>query len=209
VVAHGYQLAVAGENWHPRSRVTFAVKQGYRVTGLEVRANGDGTFEVGVKHIFLCNGEVFRARDFFDHEVQISGPPLMCPGRANPPLPTLAILKGSKPQMDVVPLISPAHHTPVVIKQGDAIYYWSPGNRHPGMVPGAPHHFFSLIDQGQTPPMACPSVKCGGGFLWEWVGVKAGDTGVALSPWCGPSREKACPQVVVLIQVRTTSRLEP
>lgn len=209
VPAQGYQLAVAGKNWNPRSRVTLALAQGDRVAGLEVRASGDGTFEVGVKHIDLCGGEAITVRDFFDHEVTVHGPRLMCPTRSNPPVPVLTILRGSTPDMAVVPLMGKTTHTTTTIKQGDVVYFWSPGSKHPAMTPRAPHYYFSLITRGQRPSPACTTVKCRPGFIWEWVGMKAGDTGVTLGPWCVPLSGHACPQVLVFIPVLITSRLEP
>ncbi len=210
VPRRGYLVAVAGRHWVPRSRITFIASMGRQVTGLEVRANGDGTFEIGLRHISLCDRDTYTARDFFDHEVRLSGPKLMCPVRLNPPIPILVIVKGIKPQMDVVPLIERGQSSLLVIKQGDAVYYWSSGWKHPSMVPRAPHRFFSLIERGTTPATTCPNLKCGKGYLWEWVGVTAGNTGITLSPWCVSKNGKVCPQdMVVLIPIRITSRLEP
>jgi hypothetical protein len=183
VSAAGFPLAIAGRGWVGASRVVFSVQEIAVAAGLQVRITRKGTFLVGLTGVSLCDRPVFLARDFSTRQAKLTGPPLGCASRANPPVPQLQLLKGKLARHQIVRIYGVQPHS-VTVHVGAEVYVWESGATRPAFVPKADPTFLWLLGEGTTPPRACPQVGCDAGFYWDYVALQAGKTLIDMSPWC-------------------------
>jgi hypothetical protein len=202
VTVPGYTVAIRGTGWRPDRRVAVSLAEWYPVVGLELRTTNAGGFVVGVKSIDLCNGDLFAASDFAGHEAHLAGPGRGCPINPLAPIPTLTVVTGKSLVAVVHHVDVPPYKHSVVMRVAQALYLREAGTSRPGFIPSAPAPFFFLLARGRTPPRACPEVECASGFLWEWVGMKTGKTGIGMNPACRPQCEIASFLIPVTIQPR-------
>ena len=184
VAVPGYRLTVLGTGWPRRDRVIFTVHAGPWVQGLELRATRNGSFRVGVNNVDLCGGATFQAQDMRGHHVSLRGPALLCASKLNPPVPTLSVLRGQAVQLHQVRLLTVSRPTNVTMRVGDELYLSEQGQGRPFFTPRADPTYLLLVAQGETSPGACSQANCNAGFYWEWIAIRAGQTGIGLSPAC-------------------------
>jgi hypothetical protein len=190
----GYRFAVAGRYWGSATKVTFSLRQGfpnheeYPVEGLVVKTAKDGTFLFGLNNIDLCNGEIFKARDFKGHRAGIIGPVMNCAPNPHPPIPVLTVVRGTMVAISVTHVDRFFGIKPIVIRLGNALYLWQKGPNHPFWIPSAPSSSFERIGRGLTPFRRCNQTECAAGFFWEWVAMKVGRTFVSMDTWCRAHR---------------------
>jgi hypothetical protein len=184
VTAAGYQPAIAGRGWMPGTRIVFSVQEATVAAGLEIRVTRRGTFRVGVTDVSMCDRPVFVARDLHGGlQTKLSGPPLGCASRLNPPVPQMHLLQGRLAKHRVVRVyrIQPRQ---VTLHVGDELYIWEAGTSQPAFRPHADPTYLTLIGQGTTPPRACAQPDCDSGFYWDYVALRTGVTLLDMSPAC-------------------------
>ncbi|HEV3312518.1 MAG TPA: hypothetical protein VG815_18550 [Chloroflexota bacterium] len=209
VSVSGYTIAWEGTGWAARAIVTFSVSQQGRVYGLELRTTDAGTFEVGIKHLNLCYGEIYRARDLTGDDATIVGDPMPGTCVVHPWIPRLVVLKGRRVLPNVT-AIDPAHSgNTVAIQIGDAVYFSEPASQA-RWTPSAPDAYFSLIGHATVPsPAACAPPHCGSRSLWEWVGVQSGDTAITFAPTCSTAPCPEQPDIAVPVEILPMAGSQP
>jgi len=208
ISASGYQLAVQGTGWAPEARVTFTLALGNNEDlGLELTTTKSGHFEVAVKQVDFSHRFRFWARDFSGHTVMgpIGDPCPSCGSSTS----GLVVLEGKQWTPRVTRVEGIGNGKAVLIKVGAALWLWekakaSSTGPSPAYIPTAPDAYFSLVSYGYL-AVLCPITahNCSSGFFWEWIGMKPGQTGIALRPWCGTN---PCPQDYI---VELPVRIEP
>jgi len=198
----GFQLAVAGTGWPAKARVTFTLRLGATVYGMELRTTKHGSFEVGARHVDFCHGSRFWARDLSGDQVfgPVGDP--YCP--PNSYTSNLIVLHGKRMKPKITRIQGSGTGKPVVILQGNGLYLFEQGESTPAYVPSAPHRYFSLIQHGRL-AVACSgsTLSCTPGFYWEWIGMAAGKTPIVLRP---PSLKGACDKSCVRLDVQIKPR---
>lgn len=183
-----YRISVEGQGWSRSHVVTVSLHAGPWAVSVRIRPNRNGAFTVGARQVDLCGGVSFQARDPSGRTASVRGPQLMCPSMSNPPKPTLTVLKGKQVQARVVRLLAPNRPGAVTIHRGDELYVWEAGTILPAFTPQADETYLELVEEGTTPPRACPQVDCASGFYWIWLALHTGIANIDLSPACRQSR---------------------
>ncbi|HZT95401.1 MAG TPA: hypothetical protein VFB34_01065 [Chloroflexota bacterium] len=199
----GYVIAWKGSGWPDGGIVAFTLSQKGQTVGVELTVTKTGGFLVGVKRLQACFGAVYQARDLDGDSAGIVADPFGCPKGAEPTRPKLKVLRGRRVQATATH-VRKLPHPAVTIRQGDALTLWESAKASPRWMPNPPTQYFDLLKQLQTAAGRCGKPRCGPGFFWKWIGMKAGTTNIALVPWCNGH---PCPNDVVLaLRVTITPR---
>jgi len=196
--ATGYDLAVQGSNWPADDTVGFALAQAGQVYGIELRADSNGSFEIGFKNFSCSQGGTGRARDLSGNTAM---PPVMdpCGPNGTPTIPTLTVLVGAPATPQTVSLHGVGNGKVIRVRQGAIIKLWEKGKKNPADVPSAPTKFFFQVGHQRAPAPGCTGTKCPPGFTWSWMATTVGSTAITVRPYCGGG---VCPQWAAAIRVK-------
>jgi hypothetical protein len=192
VTTPGYATSVAGTGWLPRSLVVFNVRAQTMAVGIALRANGHGSFKVGLNGLTMCAEPVFLARDLRGKSAKLRGPGLGCPLPKVVATPQLRVLSGRLVRPRVITLRELRPQS-VNVPLGDELLIAEPGQ---GMafIPKANVRYLVPLQLSPEPSSALS------GNSRAFLAVHEGHTTLDMSPACRQSTP-ACEIADFLIRV--------